>query len=366
MEEAGPGWVRVGGRRLLNFSANDYLGLAHHPALAARAAAWGQAQGTGAGASRLITGTREPHLAVERRIAALKGTEAALLFASGWQANAAVLPALLRLTGPETLVFSDALNHASLIEGMRAARRRPILFRHNDLDDLEAKLRAHGAARRLIVTETVFSMDGDVPDLPRLGALARAHAAMLYLDEAHATGALGPGGAGLAARAGGAELVMGTCSKALGAFGGYVAGSQALIDYLANACSGFVYTTALPPPVLGAIDAALDLLPELEAARAHLAAQSAALREALAAQGIPTGASTTHIVPAIIGEETAALAAAARLREAGFLALPIRPPTVPAGTSRLRLALSAAHDAAAVAGLAAALARALPRLGHAA
>ncbi len=357
-----PGQVRRDHRALLNFSANDYLGLATHPAQAHRAADWAARFGTGAGASRLVTGTLEAHLRIEARVAGLKHTEAALILASGWQANAAALPALLRLT-PDPLVFADQFNHASLAHGCRAAGLRPIRFRHNDLDHLEALLRGHAShiGQRFIVTETVFSMDGDVPDLPRLRALADAHDAFLYLDEAHATGVLGPGGAGLAHAAGGADLVMGTFSKALGSFGAYIAGSRALIDYLINACSGFIYTTALPPPVLGAIDAALDVLPTLDEARSRLAGNASRVRAEFAALGMDTGNSTTQIVPALIGNEAETMALAAGLQSRGILAVPIRPPTVPAGTARLRFALSAAHDDAAIESLLAAMLAVFPR-----
>ncbi|HTR16185.1 MAG TPA: aminotransferase class I/II-fold pyridoxal phosphate-dependent enzyme [Acetobacteraceae bacterium] len=349
-----PGSVRRGGRLLLNVSANDYLGLARHPALAERAAAWAQTYGTGAGASRLVCGTLALHEQVEAKLARLKGTEAALIFASGWQANATILPALFQDEAGEgeALVFTDRLNHASLHHGCRAAGVRQHRYRHNDLNHLEDLLAAsagkHG--RRFIVTESVFSMDGDRADIAGLKALADRHGAFLYLDEAHATGVLGPGGAGLAGAAGGGvDLVMGTFSKALGGFGAYVAGSRVLCDYLLNACSGFIHTTAPPPPVLGAIDAALDLLPGMDRERAWLAEAGERVRGAFRAAGIETGASSTQIIPAILGDEAATLGFARALEEAGLLAIAIRPPTVPAGTSRIRFALSAAHDAEAVA-----------------
>lgn len=330
-------------QKLINFSANDYLGLAAHPALAERAAEYAARLGTGAGASRLVSGTYDAHLAIEARVAALKGAEAALIMASGWQANAAVLAALLRAPAGGASVFADSLIHASLHHGLRLAGVKPVLFAHNDLADLAQKLAARPPGAAMILTESVFSMDGDRADLPALRALAAAHGAFLYVDEAHATGILGEGGRGLVHAAGGADLVMGTFSKALGSFGAYVAGSAQMIDYLVNRCAGFIYTTALPPPVLGAIDAALDLLPGLEAARARVAAQAQGLRQALGGLGIDTGPSTTQIVPAILGGEQATLALAASLRRQGLLAVAIRPPTVPPGTSRIRLALSAAH-----------------------
>ena len=354
---------------LLNVSSNDYLGLSRHPLLTQRAADWGHAFGAGAGASRLVTGTLDLHHGVEARLAALKGTQAALLFASGWQANASVLAALLRLPGPPPLVFADALNHASLHHGCRAAGRSQIVFRHNDMDHLAELLRAHEAtpARRFIVTESVFSMDGDQADVATLRALADRHDAFLYLDEAHATGMLGPHGMGLSGSVpGGVDLAMGTFSKALGGFGAYVAGSRALCDWLVNRASGFIHTTALPPAILGAMDAALELAPHMEAERARALAQAGALRAALSALGIDHGPSRTQIVPAIVGTERLALALSERLLAQGILAVAIRPPTVPPGTSRLRLAVSAAHGPADMAKLTAALSWAWPSLAQAA
>jgi 8-amino-7-oxononanoate synthase len=345
----------------LDFSSNDYLGLARHPALAGRAAAWGERYGTGGRASRLVSGTLDLHQAVEEKLARLKGTEAALLFASGWQANAGVLSALLRLPG-EALVFTDRLNHASLHHGCAAAGAREIRFRHNEMNHLETLLRQHEArpGRRFIVTESIFSMDGDQADVAALGALAERHGAFLYLDEAHATGVAGANGMGLA-DAGTVDLAMGTFSKALGGFGAYVAGSRRLCDWLVNACSSFIHTTALPPTVLGAIDAALDLVPGMDADRARLSGSATRVRAALAAAGISTGASTTQIVPAIAGGVQETLAWARDLRASGILAVAIRPPTVPVGTSRLRLALSSAHGEADIATLIDALLATQPR-----
>lgn len=330
---------------LVNFSSNDYLGLAHHPLLIERAQAWAAASGASAQASRLVCGTLELHTQVEAKLARFKGTEAALLFASGWQANASVLPALLQAAAHQgkPQVYTDRLNHASLHQGCLAAGIRQIRYAHNDLDHLERLLLSHAgqAGARFIITESVFSMDGDRSDVARLSALAARHNAFLYLDEAHATGVLGPAGKGLAL--GGVDLSMGTFSKALGGFGAYVAGSRILCDYLVNTCSGLIYTTALPPAVLGAMDAALDLVPGMEAERAHLCAASNRLRAALQSIGVDTGDSSTQIVPALVGETARTLEVSAMLERDGLLAIAIRPPTVPMGTSRLRIALSAAH-----------------------
>jgi len=338
------GRIARGGRTLIDFSSNDYLGLAGHPLLAERAGEWAARLGAGASASRLVTGTLDAHLAVEARVAAFKGTEAALLFASGWQANATVIPALLA-AAPGAAVFTDRLIHASMHAGCAAAGTRQHRFRHNDLAHLAELLDTHGkqAPARLILVESVYSMDGDRADIAALAALAREHDAFLYVDEAHATGVLGPQGKGLCAELAGVGLVMGTFSKAFGGFGAYVAGSGALRDWLVNAASGFIFSTAPPPAVLGAIDAALDLVPAMDAERAHLANLGNRLRAGLGRLGYDTAGSTTQIVPAIIGTEEAALAASARLAEAGLLAAAIRPPTVAKGTSRLRLALRADH-----------------------
>jgi 8-amino-7-oxononanoate synthase len=331
------------GATLIDFSSNDYLGLARHPLLATRAAEWAARLGSGSGASRLVTGTHEAHLALEAKIAAFKGRDAALLFPTGWHCNAAVLAALLKPV-PNALLFTDRLIHASLHAG--AAGHRQIRFRHNDLDHLEELLAGYAdrSGPRLIVTESVFSMDGDRVDLARLSALSKTHDAFLYLDEAHATGVLGPEGRGLSATVpDAADLVMGTFSKALGSFGAYVAGSRLLIDYLVNACGGFIFSTAPPPAMLGAIDAALDLVPHMDSERARLAAYGAHLRARLNAAGIDTAGSSTQIVPAIVGAAKDSLALAEALATDGLLAAAIRPPTVPTGTSRLRLALRATH-----------------------
>lgn len=343
-DRIGPARVVRAGRPLLDFSSNDYLGLAGNRALAERGAGWAVRHGSGSGASRLVTGTSPEHLEIEARIARFKGSEAALLFPTGWQLNVAVLAALLH-AAPGALLFTDRLIHGSLHAG--AAGRRQIRFRHNDLDHLEELLAKHAGQEgpRLIVTESVFSMDGDRADIARLGALARAHDAFLYLDEAHATGVLGPGGAGLSRAApGAADLVMGTFSKAMGCFGAYVAGSRLLIDYLVNACGGFIFSTAPPPAMLGAIDAALDLVPGMDEERQRVAGYGARLRQRLTEAGIDTGASSTQIVPVIVGEAERALALSADLASEGILASAIRPPTVPAGSSRLRIALQASHS----------------------
>ena len=340
------------GRVLIDVSSNDYLGLALHPLVRTRAADYAQRFGGSAPASRLVTGTLPEHLLVEERLAAFKRADAALLFASGYQANASVLPALIDLMAGPVKVFADRLNHASLHAGLAQAGVRQIRFRHNDLDHLERQLQAidNQGRTRLIVTETVFSMDGDRADLAGLLDLAGRYDCILYLDEAHATGVLGPHGAGLAATLpkGAPAIVMGTLGKALGGFGAYVAGPRTLIDALVQRCGGFIYSTAPPPAALGALDAALDIVPGMDAERDRLLANAARVRQAAEARDFAIFGSTTQIAPIGLGAETRALNAMHVLEEAGFLAVAIRPPTVSEGTSRLRISLSAAHDNATI------------------
>lgn len=343
------GNVCLDGRELVDFSSNDYLGLSRHPALIDRALAWTERWGAGAGASRLVSGTLELHARIEDKLAAFKEAEAALIFNSGFQANSSVPPTLFdkRLLKTNPIVFADHLNHASLHQGCLAAGVRQIRYRHGDLNHLEALLAKNADRRgaRFIVSETVFSMDGDRADLDGLEALADRFGALLYLDDAHATGVLGPHGRGLATgRGDGVAVVMGTFGKALGSFGAYVACSAKLKSYLVNRSAGFVYSTALPPGVLGAIDAALDLMPELDAERRRLAQAGERIRGCVRAAGLDPLASSTQIVPAVIGGELETVAASGVLEAAGILGVAIRPPTVPRGTSRIRLAASAVHS----------------------
>ncbi|MBF0186090.1 MAG: 8-amino-7-oxononanoate synthase [Magnetococcales bacterium] len=347
------GKANVDGRQLFNFSSNNYMGLAEHPLLIQRAVAWTTQWGCGATASRLVCGNIAPFATVEAKLAQAKGSEAALLFNAGFQANSAILTALLdrHVLGAEPLVFSDRLNHASLHHGCQCAQVRQLRYRHNDLNHLETLLQqhAHRPGPRFILSESLFSMDGDCCDVPALLALKEKYGAFLYLDEAHATGVLGQNGFGLTAGyADQVDLVMGTCSKGLGSFGAYVACSQPLRDYLINACSGFIYTTALPPGVLGAIDAALDLLPALEQERQQLQQNAAWVRRQWQAAGVDTGLSSSQIIPWIVDSEQTALTMSRRLEERGILAVAIRPPTVPPRKSRIRFSLTALHDQSAL------------------
>jgi 8-amino-7-oxononanoate synthase len=355
--------IRIGDTAYVNLASNDYLALRFHPALIERARAWAEEYGMGSGASRLATGNLNLFAGLEAKVAKLKGKPAALIMASGFQANASVLQALFdrSVLGAEPLVFSDRLNHASIHFGCAASGAREMRYHHGDAAHLGVLLSQYQGDERpkFVLSESVFSMDGDVAPLTEIGRLAREHDAMLIVDDAHATGILGEGGRGLS---GEADVVIGTFSKALGGFGAYVGCSPTLRAYLINRCSGLIYSTALPPPVLGAIDAGLDLVPSLGAERAHVADLAERFRLGARALGFDTGASTTQIVPLIAGPNHVALTLSKRLREAGYFATAIRPPTVPAGTARLRLAFTAAHTGADIDDLLSTLeALALPR-----
>jgi len=345
VDPSGARSLQVGGKAYVNLASNDYLALRFHEALIARSAEWAGRYGTGSGASRLVTGNLDFFEPIEVKVAQLKQKPAALLMASGFQANAAVLQALFdrSVLGAEPLVFADRLNHASMHFGCQAASVHQIRYRHGDaahLTELVTQFQKDSRPK-FILTESVFSMDGDVAPMDEIAALARTQNATLIVDDAHATGILGEGGRGLSD---GADIVIGTFSKALGSFGAYVACAPTVRDYLINRCSGFVYSTALPPPVLGAIDAALDLVQGMDEARTHVANMAARFRFGAKGIGFETGASATQIVPLIAGTADAALGLSAKLREAGFWATAIRPPTVPQMTARVRLAFTAAHN----------------------
>ncbi len=336
-------WVTIDGARVLALCSNNYLGLANHPALAAAAARAAETYGVGAGASRLISGSLAIHRDLEERLARFKHTEAAVLFPTGYHAN---VGAITTLVGRGDAVFSDQLNHASIIDGCRLSGAEVHIYPHADaaaLDDLLARTRGR---RRLIVTDSVFSMDGDRAPLGEICAIATARAAMVMIDEAHATGVDGPNGAGLVAALGLGDAVtvqMGTLGKALGAAGAFIAGSRALVDLLVNRARSFIYTTALPPPVVAAVAAALDVVEREPERRARLAAISATLRERLRALGFEIPPGEGPIIPVIAGTSERALAWSRGLLERGVFVQAIRPPTVPDGTARLRVTLMATH-----------------------
>ncbi|AEB08408.1 8-amino-7-oxononanoate synthase [Desulfobacca acetoxidans] len=341
------GKVIVGGREFLNLSSNDYLGLALDPRLIAAAQAAAGRWGAGSTASRLITGTLALHQQVETEVADFKGTDRAIIFNTGYMANVGVISALM---GKGDVILSDRLNHASIIDGMRLSEAGFYRYPHRDLNRLEDLLKKYCAVRRLlIVTDSVFSVDGDLAPLADLVRLKERYGAWLMIDEAHATGVLGATGAGLAEALGlsaGIEIHMGTFSKALGSFGAYVAGSAPLIDMLHNRARAFIYSTALPPPVLGAMQAALAIVRQEPEPRDYLLEQATLFRQRLQAAGLDTLESETQIIPVLVGDNRRSLEFAARLRQIGLMAVAIRPPTVAAGSARLRFSLSAAHQPA--------------------
>ncbi len=332
----------VDGRKCLNFSSNDYLGLAFHPALIAESVRWTEKYGAGSAASRLVTGTIDAYLELEQRIAAWKGAEAAVILGAGYMANTGLIAAI---AGRKAVIFSDKYNHASLNAGCTLSGANFVRFRHNDLDHLEELIvREDDAAEKIIVCDTVFSMDGDVVDTDNLAAIAKKYGCLLYLDDAHATGVFGDRGEGLGCGAS-AHIVMSTFSKAMGGYGSCATCSSDMKEYLINRCGSFVFSTAMPPAIYGAISAAVDLVQgeECRILRRNLFRRVSWLREQLNAAGLNTGCSTTQILPVILGENDLALSVSRQLLENGVLAVAIRPPTVPKDTARIRLSLSAAH-----------------------
>jgi len=335
--------VRIGGQSLVNFSSNDYLGLAADPRVARALAAGLERWGVGAGASRLVVGDTEAHRRLEARLAALEGTEAVLLFNGGYPANLGLVQALV---GRGDLVVSDALNHASLVDGCRLSRAEVSVVPHADVDAVSRALGRGGFRRKLVVTDAVFSMDGDLAPLGALAdACARAGAALL-VDEAHATGVLGTRGAGLGEAVGvQPDVRMGTLGKALGGFGAYAATRRTVADFLVNRARSVVFSTTLPPALCEALVVAVDLLEHDPELRPRLWRNIRRFVDGLRRLGVPAEARSA-IVPVILGTPERAVRASAFLRERGLLVKPIRPPTVPEGTSRLRFALSAAHTEA--------------------
>jgi 8-amino-7-oxononanoate synthase len=335
--------VTLDGKQVLLLCSNDYLGLANHPKVRGAAAEAAMRWGAGAGASRLISGNMQPHSRLEKRLAAFKGYESALLFGSGYLANTGTIAALAR---DGEVVFSDQLNHASIIDGCRLSRAETFVYRHGDVEHLAWGLRGAGGRAALIVTDGVFSMDGDVAPLSELSALAKAHGCRLMVDEAHATGAIGPGGRGSVAAAGlsgEVDVVMGTLGKALGSYGAYVCADRETTDYLLNTARSFVFSTALPPSVAAAGLAALELLESQPERVERLSANAATLRGALSDEGLEMGATKTQIVPLPVGDAGLAMDLCERILERGVFAQGIRPPTVPEDSSRLRFTVMATH-----------------------
>jgi 8-amino-7-oxononanoate synthase len=357
----GPSSIRVvlEGDSLLNFAANDYLGLAADPRLAEAAVEATRQHGWGSAASPLITGYSALHQQLEQRLADFEGTESALLFSSGFAANAGTLAALV---GRGDVVLADRKNHASLCDGGRLSRADVRIYRHNDAQHLQSLLAAAGHyRRRLIVTDSLFSMDGDLAPLAELADLAERFDAMLMIDEAHATGVFGRHGRGVAEQLGLDERIdvrVGTLSKSLGSVGGFVAGSRALIDWLVNRARPYVFSTATPAAVAAAVLAALDIVRDEPQRREQLLARAAGLRDTLRGRGWNVGNSASQIIPLIVGEPAEALALSRGLRQRGLLVPAIRPPTVPKGEACLRISLTSAHSEEMIAALVDALGRA--------
>ena len=339
--------ARVDGKDVLNFASNDYLGLAGNADIAQALADGALHWGAGSGASHLVSGHLTPHERLETEIAAFTGFERALTFSTGYLANLAVTPTL---AGRGDAVFADKLNHASLIDAMQLAKANGAdvqRYPHNDVAALERQLAASSAARKIIVTDAVFSMDGDLAPLPLIYALAERYDAWLVIDDAHGFGVLGPHGEGSLAHfnlpASPRILLMGTLGKAAGVGGAFVAGSATAIDYLLQKGRSYIFTTAAPPSIACALSKSLNIIRSGDALRANLMARIAQLRDGLA--GKPLLPSPTAIQPLIVGDNEAVVALSKALWERGLWVPAIRPPTVPKGTARLRISVSAAHTA---------------------
>ncbi len=334
----------ISGKNVLLMCSNDYLALSGHPSLREAACAAMLQHGFGSGAARLVSGTSPLHEELESRIARFKGTEAAILFNSGYAANTGIIPAL---AGERDAILSDSLNHASIIDGCRLSRAHVSVFRHKDMNHLERLLQqTRFAGRRLIITDGVFSMDGDIAPLDDMAALAERYDAMLMVDDAHATGILGENGRGTAEYfgiVGRVPIQMGTLSKALGSFGAYAAGSRTLIEYLLNRARSYVYSTALPPSICAASIAAIGIVESDPALRQRLQMNRKRLIDGFKKIGVDTANSESPIVPIMIGDSEKALKAAARLFDCGVYATAIRPPTVSPGTARIRMTVTAGH-----------------------
>ena len=341
------GTINLDGRDVVLLGSNNYLGLSTHPQVIAAAIEATRTFGTGASGSRLISGNSELYTTLETNLAKTKNTEAALVFSSGYAANTSIIPVL---AGEGDLILSDALNHASIIDGCRLSRATTKVYRHCDMEHLETLLSESAAfRRRLIVTDGVFSMDGDIAPLPDIYEVATRYDAMLLVDDAHGFGVLGRDGRGTASHFGleGEGIIqMGTLSKAIGALGGYIAGSRALIELLINKARGFIFTTGLPPATLAAANAALDVMRSSPQLRQSLFSHAKCLKTALIDLGYTLLPSETQILPVVLGNPKRATSIADALLAEGVFAPAIRPPAVPPDTSRLRLTVMATHTEA--------------------
>jgi 8-amino-7-oxononanoate synthase len=345
--------IEIEGRQLANFGSNDYLGLASDGRLVRAVSSAAQDRGWGSGASSLVTGRGLLHAELETELARFEGTQAALLFSTGFAAN---VGAIASLVGRDDVIFSDAKNHASIIDGCRLSAAQVHVYQHGDVDDLRQSLAVSRHRRKLIVTDGLFSMDGDFAPLPQIAELAREQGAMLLVDEAHATGVFGEQGRGVCEHLGmedGVQIRIGTLSKGLGSSGGFVAGPQVLIDWLANRARPYVFSTATPEAMAAAGLAALQAVRDEPCRRHELLQRAAILREQLQSGGLNIGRSQSQIIPVILGSPAETMQAAAQLRQAGFFVPGIRPPSVPDGESLLRISLSWLHQPGLVADLAA-------------
>jgi len=345
VKPASPGCFELGGRELANFGSNDYLGLAADSRVVEAACAATGEFGWGSGASPLVCGRTTQHAELERRLAEFEACEAALLFPAGFAANAGTIPALVERGD---FIFSDQKNHASIVDGCRLSRAEVKIYRHGDVEHLRELLKSSQESRRkLIVSDGLFSMDGDLAPLPDIAALAEEHGAMLMVDEAHATGVFGKRGRGAAEHLGVEDAVdvrVGTLSKAAGSLGGFVAGRRALIDWLANRARSYVFSTAPPAALCAAALAALEIIQDEPERRSVLLQRAGELREALRSQGWNTAASVSQIIPVVVGDPQRAMQLSADLSERGFFVPGIRPPSVPPEESLLRISLSCIHE----------------------
>ncbi|WP_426959683.1 5-aminolevulinate synthase [Muricoccus radiodurans] len=360
-----PRAFRDDGRAVTIWCSNDYLGMGQHPAVLEAMARSVREEGAGAGGTRNISGTGHHHVALERELAALHGMDAALLCNSGFNANEAALSTLSRLL-PGCTVLSDANNHASMIAGIRHGGATKHIFRHNDVAHLDAILSTlPKEAPKIVAFESVYSMDGDIAPIAEIVAVAKAHNALTYLDEVHAVGMYGPGGAGVAARDGvRVDIVEGTLGKAYGVVGGYVAGSAAMVDAVRSFAPGFIFSTTLPPHVAAGALASVRHLRSSDAERTAHQARARQTRDALLAEGLPVMDAPSHIIPVMVGDAALCRAASDLLLEEHAIYLqPINHPTVPRGTERLRVTPTPLHDDAAIAALARALSAVWDRLG---
>jgi 8-amino-7-oxononanoate synthase len=337
--------LEVNGESLLNFCSNDYLGLAGHPDIAAALKAGVDSYGTGSGASHLISGHSVAHQQLEEQLAEFTGRPRALLFSTGYMANLGLINALV---GRHDLVLQDQLNHASLLDGGRLSRADFKRYKHSSLSNLQAQLEQSSASRKLVVTDGVFSMDGDVAPLPEISALAAEHNAWLMVDDAHGVGVLGATGAGIVEQQHlsieQVPILMGTLGKSFGTFGAFVAGSEALIETLIQFARSYIYTTALPPSIACATSASLKIVREEQWRRDHLNLLVKRFREGGQQIGLQLMASDTPIQPVLINDDLRVSEISQQLREKGVMVGAIRPPTVPKGSGRLRICLSAAHS----------------------